>query len=84
MNDLDPILATTVSDSHPARQSTSSPIHATVTASGRTQLRAQTVSTLRAYLKAYGLSVPANVLEKEEIVDAVLAARVRAVFVHIG
>lgn len=47
----------------------------TITASGRTQLRAQTVASLRAYMKAYGLSVPQNVLEKEEIVDAVLAAR---------
>lgn len=55
-----------------------------VTASGRTQLRAQPVSVLRAYLKAYGLSLPANVLEKEEIVDAVIAARVRAIYFHRG
>lgn len=34
------------------------------------------VSTLKAYLKAYGLASPANVLEKEEIVDAALNPRV--------
>ena len=47
-----------------------------VTASGRTQLRSMPVPTLKAYLKAYGLSSPANMLEKEEIVDAILNARV--------
>lgn len=46
-----------------------------VTANGRAQLRNMPVSTLRAYMKAYGLSIPSNVLEKGEIVDAVVAAR---------
>ena len=51
-------------------------INVTVTAGGRGQLRALPVSRLRSYIKAYGLPTPPNVLEKDDIVDAVLAARV--------
>ncbi|KAF9511633.1 hypothetical protein BS47DRAFT_1141928 [Hydnum rufescens UP504] len=46
-----------------------------ITASGRGKLRALPVSQLRNYLKAYGLPTPTNVLEKDDIVDAVMAAR---------
>ena len=37
------------------------------------------VSALKAYLKAYGLPSPTNMLEKEEIVDAIINARVRTI-----
>lgn len=47
-----------------------------VTASGRGQLRSLPLGQLKSYLKAYGLPSPAGVIEKDDIVDAVLAARV--------
>ncbi|KAF8343111.1 uncharacterized protein EI90DRAFT_3150094 [Cantharellus anzutake] len=46
-----------------------------VTASGRGQLRSMHVPHLRAYAKAYGLSLPQNALEKNEIIEAIFSAR---------
>ena len=47
----------------------------TVTASGKTQLRGMSVHRLRTYLDAYGIK-PKSVLEKDDLIEAILDARV--------
>ncbi|KDQ09376.1 hypothetical protein BOTBODRAFT_191140 [Botryobasidium botryosum FD-172 SS1] len=47
----------------------------TITASGRAQLREMRIPRLRAYMKAYSIPCPSNILEKDEIVDIIINAR---------
>jgi len=46
-----------------------------ISAASRNQLRATPIAKLRAYLKAFNIAAP-GALEKEDIVQAVLGARV--------
>ncbi|KIJ24082.1 hypothetical protein M422DRAFT_275217 [Sphaerobolus stellatus SS14] len=49
----------------------------TVTASGRSALKEYSVQRLKAYMKAYNIQLPGAAVEKEELVQAIMRARVR-------
>lgn len=51
-------------------------LHNSVTSSGKAQLRSVALARLKAYMKAYNIPTAANIIEKDDIVDAIIAARV--------
>lgn len=60
------------------QQTNSLTVSGIVTASGKTQLRSMTVARLRNYLEAYGIQPKSMMLEKGDLVEAILDARVNA------
>ena len=48
-----------------------------VTAAGKGQLRGHTLAKLRKYAKDYNINV-SGVIEKDDLIDKIIAARVRA------
>jgi hypothetical protein len=51
----------------------------TVTAASRSQLKSLPLSKLRKYKDAYSIQVVENVVEKDHLIDILMAARVRFV-----
>ena len=49
-----------------------------VTAGGKGYLKAQPLAKLRAYIQAYNISLGNDILEKDDVVNAMIAARVRS------
>lgn len=49
-----------------------------VTAGGKGYLRTQSLARLRNYIQAYNIKIGRDILEKDEIIDAIVAARVSA------
>ena len=49
-----------------------------VTAGGKAYLRTQSIARLKAYIQAYGLRLGGNVIEKDDVIDAIMAVRVSA------
>lgn len=54
--------------------------HALVTAGGKGYLRTMSLSRLKNYVQAYNIKIGRDVLEKDDIIDAIIAARVRSSF----
>ena len=55
-----------------------------VTAGGKGYLRSQPIAKLKRYVQAYNIPLGADVIEKDDVVDAIIAARVSvSVFVYV-
>lgn len=49
-----------------------------VTAGGKAYLRSLSIAKLKNYIQAYGLRLGADVIEKDDVIDAIVSARVRS------
>lgn len=56
---------------------TPSTAHVQVTAGGKGYLRTMPMTRLKNYIQSYNIKLGPDVLEKDDLIDAIIAARVR-------